>query len=97
MKELKYLHEREKGKGIWRLSADNQRQESSREGIIEKYQPPTKYAPKCMYKTELIVPFLSATKEMWSCIFNSTLQTSYTSGKVKVPLPNIAWHYGDFS
>lgn len=42
MKELKYLHEREKGKGIWRLLADNQRQESSEEGIIEKYQPSTK-------------------------------------------------------
>lgn len=41
MKELKFLPEREEGKGIWRSSADNQRQESSREGIIEKYQPPT--------------------------------------------------------
>lgn len=97
MKELKFLPEREKGKGIWRSSADNQRQESSREGIIEKYQPPTKYAPKCMYKTELIVPFLSAAKEMWFCIFNSNLQTLYASREAKVLLLNIAWHFGDFS
>lgn len=76
----------EKGKEIWRLSADNQRQESSREGIIEKYQLPEKYAPKCMYEAELTVSCLSATKEMWSCIFNSTLQPLYTSGEVKVPL-----------
>lgn len=96
MKELKYLHEREKGKGIWRLPVDNQRQESSREGIIEKYQPSTKNTLKCMYETELIVSLLSATKEMWSCIFNSTLQPLYTSGEVKVPLLNVAWHYGYF-
>lgn len=64
MKKLKYLHAREKGKRICRLSGDNQRQESSREGIIEKYQPPTKYAPNCTHNAELIVPFLSATKEM---------------------------------
>lgn len=91
------MHEREKGKRIWRLSADNERQESSRKDIIEKYQAQQNNAPKYMYETELIVSILSATKEMWSCIFNSTLQPLCTSGEVKVPLLNIAWHCGYFS
>lgn len=67
----------------WWLSDNIRGQYTSRKGIIDKFNPCKAYAQSvCMYERELIVYFLSETKEIWSCIFNSALQSWCISQEV---------------